>query len=59
MDGKFSLDIPNNTTLLISYIGYIPQEVRIGNQSTVKISLKEDTQAIDEVVVVGFGTQKK
>ncbi|WP_337942258.1 TonB-dependent receptor [Parabacteroides sp.] len=59
MDGKFSLDIPNNATLLISYIGYIPQEIRIGNQNTVKINLKEDTQAIDEVVVVGFGTQKK
>lgn len=59
MDGKFSLDIPGNSTLLISYIGYIPQEIRIGNQSMVKISLKEDTQALDEVIVVGFGTQKK
>ena len=59
MDGKFSLDILGNSTLLISYIGYIPQEIRIGNQSMVKISLKEDTQALDEVIVVGFGTQKK
>lgn len=41
MDGKFSLDIPNNATLLISYIGYIPQEIRIGNQNTVKINLKK------------------
>lgn len=58
-DGMFSLDIPNNAILSISYIGYIPQEIKIGNQNTVKISLKEDTQAIEEVVVVGFGTQKK
>lgn len=59
MDGKFSLDIPNNAILLISYIGYIPQEIHVGNQNNVKINLKEDTQAIEEVVVVGFGTQKK
>lgn len=59
MDGKFSLDVPHNSTLLISYIGYIPQEIRIGNQNVVKVDLREDTQTIDEVIVVGFGTQKK
>lgn len=59
MDGKFSLEVPGNVTLLISYIGYTPQEVKTGNQSTFNIALREDSQALEEVVVVGFGTQKK
>jgi len=59
LDGQFSLEVPQNAVLLISYIGYMPQEVIVGNQSELTIRLLEDTQALDEVVVVGYGTQKK
>lgn len=58
-DGNFSLEVSNGAILSISYIGYLPQEVPVGNQSFLTILLKEDTQTLDEVVVVGFGTQKK
>lgn len=59
MDGKFVLDVPEKAELEISYIGYTTQTIKVGNQNTFSIQLKEDTQALDEVVVVGYGTQKK
>lgn len=59
IDGNFSLDVPNNAILVVSYIGYSDQQVVVGNQSSVNIALSEDTQKLDEVVVVGYGTQKK
>lgn len=61
LEGKFSLnDVPKGSILVISYIGYITQKVTInGNQTTFSISMGEDTKTLDEVVVVGFGTQKK
>lgn len=59
VDGNFTLDIPEGATLKISYIGYIEQNIPVGNKSVVSVILKEDSQALDEVVVVGFGTQKK
>ena len=60
VDGNFSLEnISDNDIIVISYIGYTSQEIKAGKQTSLKIILKEDTQAIDEVVVVGFGTQKK
>ena len=60
LDGNFVLDnVPANSTLQISYIGYISQEIPVSNQSSFNIQLIEDTQKLDEVVVVGFGTQKK
>ena len=59
MDGKFSLEVEEGATLQISYIGYANQEIKVGNQKTLSIALKEDAEALDEVVVVGFGTQKK
>lgn len=59
IDGKFDIEVPANTTLKISYIGYQPMEINIGNKSTIDIKLSEDTQALDEIVVVGYGTQKK
>lgn len=58
-EGRFSLQVSSGDVVQISYIGYITQSVRIANQSSLSIRLKEDTQALDEVVVVGFGTQKK
>ncbi len=59
LDGKFNIEVPENSLLEISYIGYIPQEVKIGNLNAYTINLREDTKAIEEVVVVGYGVQKK
>ena len=59
IDGEFSLDVPSGAILQISYIGYVAQEAQVGNQSVLNIVLNEDTQALDEVVVVGYGVQKK
>lgn len=58
-EGKFTLTISGNTLLQVSYIGYINQEINIKDRTTVSIVIKEDTQALDEIVIVGFGTQKK
>lgn len=59
IDGNFSLEVPLNGTLIVSYIGYLTKEMPIGKQTNMKIALVEDTQALDEVVVVGYGAQKK
>ncbi|WP_266202416.1 SusC/RagA family TonB-linked outer membrane protein [Pontibacter kalidii] len=59
-DGSFSLNVPNGTgTLVFSYIGYLPQEVSVDGKSTISVTLREDSKALDEVVVVGYGEQKK
>lgn len=58
-DGKFSLEVPAKSVLEISYIGYLTVEVDVTNQSKVSVQLKEDTQTLDEVVVVGYGTMRK
>lgn len=59
MDGRFTLEVPDNAVLEVSYIGFVTQEVTPGNKTSLQINLKEDSQKLDEVVVVGFGTQKK
>jgi len=59
IDGDFSLEVPDNTVLRITYVGYVEQEITIGNQTSLTIRLQEDSQTINEVVVVGYGTQKK
>jgi TonB-linked SusC/RagA family outer membrane protein len=60
VDGNFSLNVQGgNAVLQISYIGYVTQEVAVGNQTVINVLLREDSQALDEVVVVGYGTQKK
>jgi TonB-linked SusC/RagA family outer membrane protein len=59
VDGNFSLSVSGGAVLQVSYIGYVTQEVTVGNQSTLQIALREDLQALEEVVVVGYGTQKK
>lgn len=56
MDGRFTLDVPEQSTLVVSYIGFLPQEIKIGNKNEFTISLKEDTKLLDEVVVIGYGT---
>lgn len=59
MDGNFSLMVTPNARLSISYIGYATQEVVVKDQRPLNVTLKEDTRLIDEVVVVGYGVQKK
>ena len=59
-DGNFTLEnVPADGVLVVSYIGYLSQEIPVGNQSAINVTLKEDTQALDEVVVVGYGTMRK
>ncbi|CDE63750.1 tonB-linked outer membrane protein SusC/RagA family [Parabacteroides sp. CAG:409] len=59
MDGKFSLDVPKGAILVVTYVGYANQELQVGSQKTLSITLKEDSEALDELVVVGYSTQKK
>ncbi len=59
-DGKFSISVKDGgTVLVISYLGFLTQEIAISNQTTIAVILQEDTAKLDEVVVVGYGTQKK
>ena len=58
-DGNFSLNVNPGATIVISYIGYETQEVKVGNQSNLTVTLKDDNALLDEVVVVGYGVQKK
>lgn len=59
MNGRYSLSVPEGSTLQISYIGYNTQEVKVGSGNVVNVSLREDSEALDEVVVIGYGTVKK
>ena len=59
VDGNFSLEVPEGATLLISFIGYQAQRVLISNQTSLSIVLQEDLSSLEEIVVVGYGTQKK
>jgi TonB-linked SusC/RagA family outer membrane protein len=59
LDGKFSLNVANGATLVITYIGYTTQEIAVGNRTSVEVKLVEDSKALDEVVVVGYGTVRK
>lgn len=58
-DGKYSLTVNDNDTLVVSYLGYVTQNVAVKGKKEINISLKDDVAALDEIVVVGFGTQKK
>jgi len=58
-DGNFMLDVPTKSVLVISYIGYVTQEVPTVGKKSLEIILKEDTKTLDEVVVIGYGTQRK
>ena len=59
MDGNFVLEVNNGDVLQISFIGYVTQEIKYTGQATLTVNLMEDTQKLEEVVVVGYGTQKK
>ncbi len=59
-EGKFSIDVPDeNAVLVFSFVGYLPEELVVGNRPAVEISLKVDQKALEEVVVVGYGTQSR
>jgi len=58
-DGKYSIDAPDGSSLVFSFIGYTTQTIEIGSQSVIDVTLAEDTQSLDEIVIVGYGTQKK
>lgn len=60
LDGNFTIqDVPENGTIQVSYVGYKTVDVSVSGQSTIKITLEEDTETLEEVVVVGYGVQKK
>lgn len=59
IDGNYSIQVEPGKTLVFSYIGYVSQEVVVGSQQTIDIKMVEDTQNIEEIVVVGYGVQKK
>ena len=56
MDGKFVLEIPANATLVISYIGYKTQNIKVGSQHAFAIKMESDNEVLDEVVVIGYQT---
>ena len=60
VDGKYSVSVKGGKTILVfSYIGYISQEIPVGNQKTLNVTMKEDTEELEEVVVIGYGSVKK
>lgn len=59
-DGNFTLEVPNrNSVLTVSYLGMTPQDVKVNGRTMIVVVLREDTEVLDEVVVVGYGQQKK
>jgi TonB-linked SusC/RagA family outer membrane protein len=59
VDGKYFVQTSSDATLVIAFLGYRSQEIAVGNRTTINVVLVEDTKLLDEVVVVGYGTQKK
>lgn len=56
VNGNFNIEVSKNTVLLISYIGYVDQRIKVGNQQRISVVLKEDRKTLDEIVVIGYGT---
>ncbi len=59
LDGEFTLSVPSGATITFSYIGYITQDIAVNGRREIKVMLKEDSKTLDEVVVIGYGVQKK
>ena len=59
IDGNFSLSVPTNATLVFSYVGMTTQEIAVKGQQTINVVLSDDAQALEEVVVIGYGSVKK
>ncbi|WP_304236909.1 TonB-dependent receptor [Jiulongibacter sediminis] len=58
-DGQYQINAPSNSTLVFSFVGFMPQEVVVGNRSKIDVTMQSDAAALEEVVVVGYGAQKK
>lgn len=58
-NGQFRLDVPEKATLVLSFVGYEPQEVIVGNQNVLNLTMKVDSKVLEEIVVIGYGTLKK
>ena len=58
-DGNFSLSVKTGATIVVSFIGYETQEIKVGNQDNIQVTMKDDNAVLEEVVVVGYGVQKK
>ncbi len=58
-DGNFTIEADNNDILVFSYVGYVQQSILVGEKTTIDVTLVADAQTLDEVVVIGYGTQKK
>lgn len=59
LDGKFSINARNNDVLIFSYVGMNTQDIKVNNQRFISVTMKDDVASLDEVVVVGYGTQKR
>ncbi|GAB4021351.1 TonB-dependent receptor [Spirosoma koreense] len=60
VDGRYSIRVPDeNAVLIFSFVGYAPQEITVGNRSSIAVTLRQDDKSLDEVVVVGYGTAKR
>ena len=58
-DGNYSIQVSSGQTLVFSYVGYETKEVKVGSQKTIDVTLREDSELLSEVVVVGYGTMRK
>lgn len=59
LEGNFTLQVPNDAVLIVSYVGYVPQEIPTKGKTTFKIFMKEDSKSLEEVVVIGYGTARR
>src|SRR5690606_20733054 len=60
LEGNYSISVPDDAeALTFSYVGYVSQEIGIGNQTTINVQLEPDVQSLNQVVVVGYGSQKR
>ncbi|SHF07517.1 SusC/RagA family TonB-linked outer membrane protein [Dysgonomonas macrotermitis] len=59
LDGKFVLSVSSNAVLKVSYLGYLPQTIAVNNRTSISVTLQEDSENLDEVIVIGYGTVKK
>ena len=59
IDGNYSINVKPGATLVITYVGFVTQEIPVGDRSVINVTLVEDSESLDEVVVIGYGTMKK
>lgn len=59
MDGKYSISVTPNDVLVFSYVGYEKQEIKVGQQTVINVTLKDDSQMLAETVIIGYGSAKK